>query len=86
MLVAPNAVAAQNVICQPLSDEETLKFITERGQVRVRGSGEECKAGETLDSNPLSDHRSHGALRLRDSREGGEALLLALILRWTTSD
>ena len=47
-LLAPTVVTAQEVTCRALSDEETLKFVTERGQLLVRGSGEECKAGETL--------------------------------------
>ena len=47
-LLAPTVVAAQEVVCRPLSDEEALKFVTERGQLVVRGSGMECKAGETL--------------------------------------
>jgi len=47
-LLAPTVVAAQEVTCRALSDEEALKFVTERGQLLVRGSGEECKAGETL--------------------------------------
>ena len=47
-LLAPTVVGAQEVTCRALSDEEALKFLTERGQLLVRGSGEECKAGETL--------------------------------------
>jgi hypothetical protein len=47
-LLTPTHVAGQEVTCRALSDEETLKFVTERGQLLVRGSGEECKAGETL--------------------------------------
>ncbi len=47
-LLAPTLVVAQEVTCQPLSDEEALKFVTERGQVLVKGSGMECKAGDTL--------------------------------------
>ena len=47
-LLAPTHVAGQEVTCQPLSDQEALKFVTERGQLLVRGSGEECKAGEAL--------------------------------------
>jgi hypothetical protein len=47
-LLAPTVVAAQEVTCRALSDEEALKFVAERGQLLVRGSGEECKAGETL--------------------------------------
>ena len=33
---------------QPLSDDEAVKFITERGQKLVKGSAVECKVGETL--------------------------------------
>ena len=47
-LVAPTLVAPQQVTCQPLSDEEALKFLTDRGQILVKGSGMECKAGDTL--------------------------------------
>ena len=47
-LLAPTVAAAQEVVCQPLSDEEAVKFVAERGQLLVRGSGMECKAGETL--------------------------------------
>jgi hypothetical protein len=47
-LLAPTNVAGQEVTCRTLSDEEALKFVTERGQLLVRGSGEECKAGDTL--------------------------------------
>jgi hypothetical protein len=48
VLLAPTRAASQEVKCEPLSDEEALKFITERGQLLVRGSGIECKAGGTL--------------------------------------
>jgi hypothetical protein len=47
-LLAPTPVAAQEVTCRSLSDEEALKFVTERGQLLVRGSGMECKAGDAL--------------------------------------
>ena len=47
-LLAPTVAAAQEVTCRVLSDEEALKFVIERGQRLVRGSGEECKAGDTL--------------------------------------
>jgi len=47
-LVASTHVAGQEVTCRALSDEDALKFVTERGQLLVKGSGEECKAGETL--------------------------------------
>ena len=48
VLLAPIRAACQEVKCQPLSDEEAMKFVTERGQLLVRGSGMECKAGETM--------------------------------------
>ena len=44
----PTHLAAQEVACRPLSDDESVKFVTERGQLLVRGSGIECKASETL--------------------------------------
>ena len=48
VLLAPARAASQEVKCQPVSDDEAVKFVTERGQVLVKGSGVECKAGETL--------------------------------------
>ena len=47
VLLVPRGVASQEVKCEPLSDEEALKFVTEGGQLLVKGSGIECKVGET---------------------------------------
>ena len=48
MLFGPALAQGQVVTCQPLADDEALKFITERGQLLAKGSAVECKAGETL--------------------------------------
>lgn len=48
VLLASTRAVGQGVECQPLSDDEALKFVTERGQVLIKGSGVECKAGETF--------------------------------------
>lgn len=48
MLFGSSLAQGQAVTCQPLSDNEALKFITERGQLFVKGSAVECKAGEAL--------------------------------------
>ena len=47
-LIAPTVAAAQEVVCRPLADEEVKKFIVEPGDVLVKDSGVECKAGETV--------------------------------------
>ena len=47
-LLVPTHVGGQEVVCRALPDEEALRFVTERGLLLVKGSGEECKAGETL--------------------------------------
>jgi hypothetical protein len=48
VLLTPTLAATQAVGCQPLSDDETKKLITEPSQVLVMGSGVQCKAGETM--------------------------------------
>lgn len=48
MLLAATVGASQEVACQPLSDDEATKFITDPGQILVKGSAVQCKAGETM--------------------------------------
>ena len=57
--------------CRALSDEETLKFVTERGQLLVKGSGIECKAGETLIliRYRIIDHTAHYDCKVRTRGE-----------------
>ena len=47
MLLTPTLGASQEVRCEPLSDDEAAKFITDPGQILVKGSAVQCKAGET---------------------------------------
>jgi hypothetical protein len=47
-LLAPTVAAAQEVVCRPLADTEVRKLIIEPGEVLVKDSGVECRAGETL--------------------------------------
>lgn len=48
VLLTPTLAATQELTCQPLSDDETKKLITNPSQVLVKGSGVQCKAGETM--------------------------------------
>lgn len=47
MLLTPTLGAGQEVVCQPLSDDEAAKFVTDPGQTLVRGSAVQCKTGAT---------------------------------------